>query len=106
MSLQTEIRRLLAELEQLKEKSVRTGNTQFAARLVAMSTAAHQPVNLTAESVINSSANCKNKLENGPPALHKESDKETRKKSNRKEKNKSPKHSLESGTSLTLYLFK
>lgn len=41
---QAEIRRLLTELDQLREKTVRNGHTQFAARLIAMSQAARQAV--------------------------------------------------------------
>ena len=97
--IQIEIRRLLAELDQLKDKSVRAGNTQFAARLAAMSQAVYQPVTLPADS-INVSSNCLNKLGNGPANLR-EADKETRYKTShnkeKKEKNKSPKNSPESG---------
>ncbi len=107
-TLQAEIRRLLCELEQLKEKTVRSGHTQFAARLAAMSQAARQVISPAAATEViavldaadSAAGNC---LENGPSSDHrvKESDVDLRQRKTShsvKEKIKSPKNSPDSGT--------
>lgn len=62
--------RLLCELDNLKEKTIRNGHTQFAARLSAMSQAARQAINLVTTELVDSagSMSAGNRLEiNGPP---------------------------------------
>lgn len=107
--VQAEIRRFLCELDQLKEKTARHGHTQFAARLTAMSQAARQAISpvvatevIAVLDAINTSvaSNC---LENGPSPVHrvKETDIDIRQRKTGhsvKEKIKSPKNSLDSGT--------
>ena len=113
--LQAEIRRLLSELDQLKDKTVRGGHTQFAARLAAMSQAARQgnvaisPVATTEvldSNTIVATADtvAGNRLENGPANDHRiqesEVDLRQRKSSHSvKEKAKSTKNSPDSGMS-------
>lgn len=118
-TLQAEIRRLLCELEQLKEKTVRSGHTQFAARLAAMSQAARQVISpaaateviavldaadtAAAAAAVVAGGNC---LENGPSSDHsrvnkEQSDVDLRQRKTGhsvKEKIKSPKNSPDSGT--------
>lgn len=107
---QAEIRRLLTELEHLKEKTARFGHTQFAARLTAMSQAARQVISpVAATEVIDpisivsaSETQDNNRSENGP-CDHRVSEGDgnsSRKKTNHptKEKVKSPKNSPDSGT--------
>lgn len=119
-TLQAEIRRLLCELEQLKEKTVRSGHTQFAARLAAMSQAARQVISpaaateviavldatdttAAAATAVVAGANC---LENGPSSDHsrvnkEQSDVDLRQRKTGhsvKEKIKSPKNIPDSGT--------
>lgn len=100
--VQAEIRRILTELEQLRERAIRTGNVQFATRLAAMSQAARQVASpVTAIDVADAVAQgAAGRLENGPSGAIKEteSDLRQRKSSNAtKEKNKSPKNSPDSG---------
>ncbi|XP_032778389.2 LOW QUALITY PROTEIN: probable G-protein coupled receptor 158 [Daphnia magna] len=106
--IQAEIRRLLCELDQLKEKTARYGHTQFAARLTAMSQAARQVISPVAPTEViavldaidtTAASNC---LENGPSTDHrvKESDVDLRQRKTGhsvKEKIKSPKNSPDSG---------
>ncbi|KAI9562198.1 hypothetical protein GHT06_013163 [Daphnia sinensis] len=106
--IQAEIRRLLCELDQLKEKTARHGHTQFAARLTAMSQAARQVISPVAATEViavldtidtTAASNC---LENGPSTDHrvKESDVDLRQRKTGhsvKEKIKSPKNSPDSG---------
>lgn len=108
--LQAEIRRLLTELEQLKDKTARCGHTQFAARLSAMSQAARQVISpVAATEVIDpstivsaSNKDDNDRFENGPSTDHrrKEANVESTLKKrvhSVKERNKSPKHSPDSG---------
>lgn len=101
--VQAEIRRILSELEQLRERATRTGNAQFAARLAAMSQAARQIASpVTAIDVVDAVAsNAAARLENGPSGAIKETDNDLRQRKSShstKEKNKSPKNSPDSGT--------
>ena len=105
--LQAEIRRLLCELDQLKEKTVRFGHTQFAARLTAMSQAARQVISPVAATEViavlgATDSAAANSLENGPSSDHrvKETDVDLRQRKTShsvKEKIKSPKNSPDSG---------
>lgn len=108
--LQAEIRRLLSELDQLKDKTVRGGHTQFAARLAAMSQAARQAISPVATTelidpitiVAATDTVAGNRLENGPSNDHRIQESEVDLRQRRtsqsvKEKIKSPKNSPDSG---------
>lgn len=101
----------MSELEQLKEKTVRFGHTQFAARLAAMSQAARQAISPAATELIDpisivadpDTVSSEHRLENGPSTQvrpkENEADLRQRKPGNSvKEKIKTPKNSPDSGT--------
>ena len=94
-----EIRRLFLELDQLKEKTVRNGNNQFAAQIDAMIQAGRQTTTMVSNDQ-NLQENATNAIENGPLNGKATCEGDLRQRKNlTSTRGKSPKNSPDSGKS-------